>query len=86
MNAKLNGFNQNFSDPIEYILELGRFIVGPFGYNLSSVMSVKKSRGRKFVILDGGMHQNLPASGNFGQIMWRNVRRHSYRNARSTIE
>jgi diaminopimelate decarboxylase len=72
MNAELNHCNHIFSHPIEYILELGRFIVGPFGYYLSSVMSVKKSRDRKFVILDGGMHQNMPASGNFGQIIKRN--------------
>jgi len=33
---------------------------------------MKETRGRKFVILDGGMHHNLPPSGNFGQIISKN--------------
>lgn len=60
------------SQAIDFILELGRYIVGPFGYYLSRVLALKESRGRKFVILDGGMHHNLPPSGNFGQIISKN--------------
>lgn len=60
------------AQPIDFILELGRYIVGPFGYYLSRVQAIKETRGRKFVILDGGMHHNLPASGNFGQIISKN--------------
>lgn len=86
INAKLIEYKNNFNHPIEYILELGRFIVGPFGYYLSSVMSVKKSRGRKFVVLDGGMHQNLPASGNFGQIIRRNYLMENISNRAGTME
>ena len=58
--------------PVDCIIELGRYIVGPFGYYLSRVLAIKESRGRRFVILDGGMHHNLPPSGNFGQIIRKN--------------
>jgi diaminopimelate decarboxylase len=35
-------------------------------------MDRKESRGRTFVITDGGLHQHLAASGNFGQIIRKN--------------
>lgn len=65
-------FDERMSQPIDYIIELGRYIVGPYGYYLSRIQALKETRGRKFVILDGGMHQNLPPSGNFGQIISKN--------------
>jgi diaminopimelate decarboxylase len=30
------------------------------------------SRGQTFIVVDGGMHQHLAASGNFGQVIRRN--------------
>ena len=72
VNRAVAQFDTRMSQPIDYIMELGRYIVGPFGYYLSRVLALKETRGRKFVILDGGMHQNLPASGNFGQIISKN--------------
>jgi diaminopimelate decarboxylase len=36
------------------------------------VIDVKVSRGKKYVILDGGMHHHLSASGNLGQTIKRN--------------
>jgi diaminopimelate decarboxylase len=36
------------------------------------VNDVKISRGKEFVILDGGLHQHLAASGNLGQTIKRN--------------
>ena len=72
VNSSVAQFDARMSQGVDYIIELGRYIVGPFGYYLSRVLAVKESRGRKFVILDGGMHHNLPPSGNFGQIISKN--------------
>lgn len=72
VNQAVVQFESRMSQPVDFILELGRYLVGPFGYYLSQVLALKESRGRKFVILDGGMHQNLPPSGNFGQIIRKN--------------
>lgn len=53
------------------ILEPGRFLVGPAGVYLMAVRAVKVSRGSRFVIVDGGMHHHLAASGNLGQVVKR---------------
>lgn len=53
-------------------IELGRFIVGEAGLYVSSVIERKLSRGHTFLIVDGGMHQHLAASGNFGQCIRKN--------------
>jgi diaminopimelate decarboxylase len=39
------------------ILELGRYLVAESGVFLTRVLDVKESRGRKYVITDGGMNQ-----------------------------
>ena len=72
VNRAVAQFDTRVSQPVDYIVELGRYIVGPFGYYLSRVLALKETRGRKFVILDGGMHHNFPPSGNFGQIISKN--------------
>jgi diaminopimelate decarboxylase len=72
VNQAVVQFESRMSQSVDFILELGRYLVGPFGYYLSQVLVLKESRGRKFVILDGGMHQNLPPSGNFGQVISKN--------------
>ena len=72
VNQAVAQFDRRMRQPVDYILELGRYLVGPFGYYLSRVLAIKVSRGRKFVVLDGGMHQNLSPSGNFGQIISKN--------------
>jgi diaminopimelate decarboxylase len=72
VNSAVAQFDARMSQAVDYIIELGRYIVGPFGYYLSRILAVKETRGRKFVILDGGMHHNLPPSGNFGQIISKN--------------
>lgn len=53
-------------------IELGRFIVGEAGLYVSSVIERKISRGHTFLVVDGGMHQHLAASGNFGQCIRKN--------------
>lgn len=54
------------------LLELGRFIVGECGIYVTRVVDRKESRGKTFLVVDGGMHHQLAASGNFGQVIRRN--------------
>ena len=56
----------------QFIVESGRYLVGECGIYLSRVIDKKESRGETFLILDGGMHHHLAASGNFGQVIKRN--------------
>lgn len=54
------------------VIELGRFLVGECGVYVTRVVDRKVSRGKTFVVVDGGMHHQLAASGNFGQAIRRN--------------
>jgi len=58
--------------PSEFALELGRWLVGEAGVYLTRVIDVKESQGETFVIVDGGLHHQLAASGNFGTVVRRN--------------
>jgi len=57
----------NFISPISPIIELGRYIVGESGIYLSEVVDKKVSRGKTYLVTNGGMHHQLAASGNLGQ-------------------
>jgi diaminopimelate decarboxylase len=54
------------------VIEPGRYLIAEAGVYLTRVLDVKISRGKKFVILDGGMNHHLAASGNLGQTIKRN--------------
>jgi diaminopimelate decarboxylase len=54
------------------VIELGRYIVGECGVYVTRVLDCKESRGRKYLVVDGGLHHQLAASGNFGQVIRRN--------------
>jgi diaminopimelate decarboxylase len=54
------------------VVELGRYIVGESGVYVTRVLDRKVSRGKTFVVVDGGLHHQLAASGNFGQVIRRN--------------
>ena len=56
----------------ELVLELGRYLVGESGIYVSKVLDRKVSRGQVFLIVDGGLHHHLAASGNFGQVIRKN--------------
>jgi diaminopimelate decarboxylase len=56
----------------ELVLELGRYLVGEAGLYVCRVLERKVSRGQVFLITDGGLHQHLAASGNFGQVIRKN--------------
>lgn len=53
------------------VVEPGRFLVGPAGVYLATVIAAKVSRGQRFLVTDGGMHHHLAASGNLGQVIKR---------------
>lgn len=54
------------------IIELGRYIVGECGVYVTRIIDRKESRGRTYLVVDGGLHHQLAASGNFGQVIRRN--------------
>jgi diaminopimelate decarboxylase len=56
----------------QFLIEPGRFLVGEAGIYVARVNDIKVSRGKKFLILDGGMNHHLAASGNLGQTIKRN--------------
>jgi diaminopimelate decarboxylase len=56
----------------KFMVEPGRYLVGEAGVYVSRVVDIKVSRGKKFLICDGGMHHHLAASGNLGQTIKRN--------------
>ncbi|MBC7502279.1 MAG: pyridoxal-dependent decarboxylase, exosortase A system-associated [Herminiimonas sp.] len=54
------------------VIELGRYLVGPAGVYVSRVVDRKVSRGKVFLVTDGGMNHHLAASGNLGQKIRKN--------------
>lgn len=54
------------------VIELGRYLVGEAGLYVARVVDRKRSGGQVFLVTDGGMHQHLAASGNFGQVIRKN--------------
>ena len=56
----------------QVMVELGRYIVGECGVYVCRIVDRKESRGQVFLIADGGLHHQLAASGNFGQVLRRN--------------
>lgn len=54
-----------------FVIEPGRYLVGEAGIYVARVVEVKVSRGKTFVIVDGGMNHHLAASGNLGQVIKR---------------
>ncbi len=56
----------------EFVIELGRYLVGEAGIYVMKVIERKVSRGQVFLITDGGLHHHLAASGNFGQVIRKN--------------
>ncbi len=55
-------------------LELGRYLVGPPGYFLTSVVNEKHSRGTDIRMCDGGFNAHLAACGMLGSVIRRNWR------------
>lgn len=55
-----------------YAIELGRWLVGECGVYLTRIVDRKESQGETFLVVDGGLHHQLAASGNFGTVVRRN--------------
>ena len=55
-----------------FCIELGRYLVGEAGVYLTRIVDRKISHGEVFLIVDGGLHHQLAASGNFGTVIRRN--------------
>jgi diaminopimelate decarboxylase len=55
-----------------FAIELGRWLVGEAGVYLTRIVDRKVSHGETFVVVDGGLHHQLAASGNFGTVVRRN--------------
>jgi diaminopimelate decarboxylase len=55
-----------------FVVEPGRYLVGEAGIFVTRITDVKVSRGKTFLITDGGMNHHLAASGNLGQVIKRN--------------
>lgn len=56
----------------KFMIEPGRFLVAEAGIYVARINDIKISRGKKYLILDGGMNHHLAASGNLGQVIKRN--------------
>jgi diaminopimelate decarboxylase len=56
----------------QFLVEPGRFLAGEAGVYLTRISDIKISRGKRFLIVDGGMNHHLAASGNLGQTIKRN--------------
>lgn len=57
---------------LRVVMEMGRYLVGEAGLYVSRVIDRKQSRGEVFLVVDGGLHHHLAASGNFGQVIRKN--------------
>jgi diaminopimelate decarboxylase len=51
-----------------FLFELGRYLVADSGVYVTRAVDVKQTRGKTFVITDGGMNHHLTATGNMGQV------------------
>ena len=56
----------------KFAIELGRWLVGEAGVYVARIVDRKESRGKTFLVTDGGLQHQLAASGNFGQLLRRN--------------
>ncbi|PTN11011.1 pyridoxal-dependent decarboxylase, exosortase A system-associated [Nitrosomonas aestuarii] len=56
----------------QIVIELGRYMVAEAGIYVCRVIERKQSRGRTFLVTDGGLHHHLAATGNFGQVIRKN--------------
>jgi diaminopimelate decarboxylase len=75
MGQNLEGLIEDVVHPrlpdARVVVELGRYIVGEAGFYVTRVVDKKISRGKTFLVVDGGLHHQLAASGNFGQVIRR---------------
>lgn len=71
LEAEFTGLPESLADT-SFCIELGRYLVGEAGVYLTRIVDRKISHGEVFLIVDGGLHHQLAASGNFGTVIRRN--------------
>lgn len=57
---------------VSLVIELGRYLVGEAGVYVTRIVDRKLSRGKVYLVTDGGLNHHLSASGNFGQVIRKN--------------
>ncbi len=62
----LDAFVAESTRPRKLIFELGRYLTANAGIYVARVVSRKSSRGKHFILADGGLHHHLAAAGTFG--------------------
>lgn len=62
----LKAFKAETAPGCELIFELGRFLTADAGVYVTRVVNTKASRGKNFVVCDGGLNHHLTAAGTFG--------------------
>ena len=67
LKEKLNQFssfsNEVAGDSIKPFAETGRYLVGQSGFFVTKVLYRKESRGKKLLVMDGGMNNNFSVVG-----------------------
>lgn len=71
LNEQMHVFNTTLPQAT-MVIELGRYLVGEAGVYVCRILEKKVSRDHTYLIVDGGMHHHLAASGNFGQVIRKN--------------
>ena len=71
LEAEFTSLPDSLADT-SFCIELGRYLVGEAGVYLTRIVDRKISHGEVFLIVDGGLHHQLAASGNFGTVIRRN--------------
>ena len=68
---KLHSVHRNYSN-FRVAVETGRYIVGNAGIYIARIIERKQSRGKVFLVVNGGLNHHLAATGNLGQAIRRN--------------
>jgi len=91
VGARLHGMMQGVGQALpgtRIVIELGRYLVAEAGMYVCRVVERKVSRGKVYLVTDGGLHHHLAASGNFGQVIRKNypvvIGNRMYKGARET--
>lgn len=71
LDARFAGLPPVLADT-RFNIELGRYLIGESGVYLTRIVDRKISHGEVFLVVDGGLHHQLAASGNFGTVVRRN--------------
>jgi len=67
-----NAFARKHLKNTRFIIEPGRFLIGSAGVYISKILYIKSSFEKNYIIIEGGMHHNMAASGNLGQVIRKN--------------